>query len=110
MMFWESGIRQQRKYEVKWQRGRERERRALIAFRLDKRLGVTQLCNFGKTAAAASLLLFMTSLRHLCRPDQIFQSNIRMRNFHVSADANDATSLGSSNKKIPLFQTLTSNF
>ena len=55
-------------------------------------------------AAAASLLLFMTSLRHLCRPDQIFQSNICMRNFHVSADANDATSLGSSNKKFHFFK------
>ena len=48
MMFWERGIRQQRKYEMA-----ERDERALIAFRFDKSGGgggVTQLCNFGKDA------------------------------------------------------------
>ena len=38
------------------------------------------------------------------RPDQIFQSIICMRNFHVAVDVNDATSFGSINK------TLKSNF
>ena len=80
MMFWERGIRQQRKYEMA-----ERDERALIAFRFDKSSGggVTQICNFGKDALTRRRLpSFLWQVCGICvRPTRFFWIHSTYYNF-----------------------------